>query len=65
MNIPSNEVMIKLANAPGLCSLEEIIEVEAWLKFFNEHLKAYKAVYGEPAGFSVDSLLDKIAYYSK
>lgn len=60
---PSKETMIKIANEPGLCNKSDIIEFNKWLMQFNIELKAYKEVFGDPVGSSVNSLLDKLKYY--
>lgn len=58
-----NTLMLRVANEPGLCSKEDIKVVHDWLVSFNEQLKLYKSVYGEPAGLSVDSRLDGLKWY--
>ena len=63
--IPDAALIMKSRQAPGLCSIDEIEEIHEWLKFFYEHLAAYRAVYGEPVGYSVNSAIDKMEWYIK
>lgn len=63
--IPDADLIMKSARAPGLCSIDEIEEVHEWLKVFYEHLAAYRAVYGEPVGYSVNSAIDKMECFIK
>ena len=65
MNIPNKDLILKSREAPGLCSIDEIKEIHEWVKQFHEHLSAYRAVYGEPIGYSVYSLINKLEWYIK
>jgi hypothetical protein len=63
MKIPPYEVLLKFDQSPGLCTYDEIMDVKEWVTEFNKHLCIYKDVFGEPAGLSVRSKLDKLDWY--
>lgn len=63
MIIPSEELLVKFGNAPGLCSAAEILEVHEWLEALVPHIDRYKSVFGDMTGQSHKSLLDKAVWY--
>ncbi len=60
----SDKLLTKFFNTPGICSEQELNEVKLFLENFNDTLKMYRTASGhEPAGFTIDSELDKVKWY--
>jgi len=63
MNITA-ATLIKVAHAPGLCTLEEIDAAVAFLTEYKAYRDMYKAAYHhDPVGLTLESKLDDLDYY--
>lgn len=63
MDIPTEELLVKFGNAPGLLTNAEIKKIHAWLAFINPHVERYKAVYGSIERDSMNVMLEKANWY--
>lgn len=59
------DLLEKFSLEPGLMTHSQILEVKKFLVQFNNDLKIYRKHYGDPIGFSVDSLMDKVEFYEQ
>lgn len=63
MNIPTEELLVKFGNAPGLLTNDEILKIHEWLTFISPHIERYKSVYGTITGECMNTMLDKANWY--